>query len=269
MTLRESTRFEASVSQTPSIFTSFISICCAITVFLILQVFIQPQIASAVQIRSTPRSEDAIRRAKPQLEEALRKKFLEFGSPIFIRIFKESRKLEIWMQQQKTYQHFRTYEICEYSRTLGPKLVEGDKQSPEGFYFVKPPQLKPDSAYHLAINIGFPNEYDQKHKRTGSFIMVHGTDKEGDCVSEGCYSMKDEKIEEIYALADAALRNGQQLFRVHVFPFRMTEENMKTHRRERWFDFWKNLKEGYDYFEWTKRPPNVEVRNGRYVFEED
>ncbi|MBN4074106.1 2-dehydro-3-deoxyphosphooctonate aldolase, partial [bacterium AH-315-E10] len=66
--------------------------------------------------------------------------------------------------------------------------------------------------------------------------------------------------------ADAALRNGQKFFRVHCFPFRMTTKNIKKHNKSEWISFWENLKEGYDFFEETKQPPNVQVSNKRYVF---
>ena len=93
--------------------------------------------------------------------------------------------------------------------------------------------------------------------------MVHGS-----CVSLGCYAMRDEGIEEIFTLADAALRNGQPFFKVHIFPFRMTEENMRKHVNSEWYGFWENLKEGYDFFEeGGHNPPNVEVKNKQYVFE--
>jgi len=68
-------------------------------------------------------------------------------------------------------------------------------------------------------------------------------------------------------IADAAFRNGQPFFRVHIFPFRMTPENMERYRDHEWYSFWQNLKEGYDFFENHENiPPNVEVRGGRYVF---
>lgn len=98
--------------------------------------------------------------------------------------------------------------------------------------------------------------------RTGSALMIHGN-----CVSIGCYAMTDRYIEEIYALAEAALQNGQAFFRVHVFPFRMTDDNMSVHQDSQWRDFWINLQQGYEIFKHAGRPPNVEVQNGRYVFE--
>lgn len=216
----------------------------------------------AAEIPSSARSRAAIQRVKPSLESALRAKKLRLGAPIFVRILKESKQLEVWLDNGERFVPFKTYRICTYSGRLGPKRRRGDRQSPEGFYFVTPGRLNPSSEFHLAFNLGYPNAYDRAHGRTGSALMVHG-----DCVSIGCYAMTDAGIEEIYALADAALRDGQPFFRVHVFPFRMTADNMAKHARSRWKEFWENLKEGYDFFERTGRPPNVEVRGGRYVFD--
>ncbi|MEW6078699.1 MAG: murein L,D-transpeptidase family protein [Thermodesulfobacteriota bacterium] len=219
-------------------------------------------IAFSADLPSSRRSEDAIAKVKPVLEQELKDKGLNFGSPIYIRIFKETGELELWVKNSERFELFKTYEICFYSGGLGPKLMSGDQQSPEGFYFVKATQLNPNSQFHLSFNIGYPNAYDRVHGRTGSALMVHGN-----CVSIGCYAMTNKKIEEIYAMADAALRNEQPFFRVHIFPFRMTEINMNIHKQSEWFNFWENLKEGYDIFEAQKIPPNVLVKNKKYVFE--
>ena len=216
-----------------------------------------------IDVPSSARSRAAIERVAPVVERELRAKGLRIGSPLFIRIFKESGELEVWIEKNARFHLFRTYEICTFSGGLGPKLRRGDLQSPEGFYFVNPGRMNPFSQFHLSFNLGYPNAYDRHHGRTGSALMVHGN-----CVSIGCYAMTDAGIEEIYTIADAALRNGQRFFRVHVFPFRMTSENMGNHGDSRWHRFWENLKEGYDFFERSGRPPNVEVRTGRYIFED-
>lgn len=217
--------------------------------------------AVAQSIPSSSRSRAAITRVTPALTRDTAAQGLRFGAPIFIRVFKRSRELEVWIEQADRFRLFRTYPICDYSGALGPKLREGDNQSPEGFYFVTPERLNPASRFHLSFNLGFPNRYDRAHGRTGSYLMVHGN-----CVSIGCYAMTDEKIEEIFALGDAAFRNGQRFFRVHVFPFRMTEGQMNAARGSQWYAYWRNLKEGFDFFERTHRPPDTIVRNGRYVF---
>ena len=185
------------------------------------------------------------------------------GNPVFVRIFKEEALLEVWIKPNHEYVLFKQYPICAFSGHLGPKLKEGDKQSPEGFYKVTKHLLNPKSKFHLAFNLGYPNAYDKAHKRTGSYLMVHG-----ECVSIGCYAMTNAKIEEIYKLVDIALKKGQKYVQVHAFPFRMTEENMAEHEESQWYDFWTELKEGYDYFEAEKLPPQIKVKNGHYTIHE-
>ena len=215
-------------------------------------------------IPSSPRSRQAIERVRPELEKELGVKGLHWGSAVFIRIFKKESHLEVWLKNDGSFMFFKRYDICSYgSGGLGPKLREGDGMAPEGFYFVTPNQLNPSSNYHLAFNIGYPNAYDRYYGFTGSAIMVHG-----DCVSIGCYAMEDNPMEEIYALVDAAFRNGQAFFRIHVFPFRMTLLNMFRFRSNPNNSYWENLREGYLFFEENgNKPPNVIVRNGSYVFE--
>ncbi len=202
------------------------------------------------------------KKSQTPLSEAIAELGGQIGDPVYLRIFKEETELEVWMKHGERYHLIQTYPICAYSGDLGPKLREGDRQSPEGFYYVTKSRLNPNSRFHLSFNLGYPNRYDRAHGRTGSFLMVHG-----DCVSIGCYAMTDEKIEEIYELVEQALTQGQKIVRVHAFPFRMTEANMQRHRGEKWYGFWENLKEGYDWFERYHYPPNVTVKQKKYRFD--
>ncbi len=197
----------------------------------------------------------------PDLNAQLAKKRLKIGQPVFMRIFKQSSKLQVWIKHDGFFRHFKSYPICNYSGDLGPKLKEGDRQSPEGFYKVSKGQMNPNSTYHLSFNLGYPNKFDRTLGRTGSYLMVHGN-----CLSIGCYAMTDAGIEEIYLLADAALNNGQSFFRVHIYPFEMSAENLGKFRNSEWIDYWQNLKTGYDLFEQQKIPPDVSVKNKLYVF---
>ncbi len=215
-----------------------------------------------LKLSAHPRAMDAAARVRPALEADLSLQGLRLGDPIFIRAFKEERKVELFVEKEGTgCVLFRTYPIAAASGTLGPKLAEGDGQVPEGFYEVLPSAMNPDSRYHLSFNIGFPNAYDRHHHRTGSLIMLHGNR-----ISIGCLAMTDEKIEEIFTLADAALRNGQPSFPVHIFPFRMTPERMALASGNPDEAFWINLKEGYDHFEQNHTPPAIGVSGGRYTF---
>lgn len=196
------------------------------------------------------------------LERKIERLDMEVRSPILLRIFKEESVLEVWKEDRSgRFRLLEEYEICAWSGELGPKFKEGDRQAPEGFYTVSRGQMNPNSSYHLAFNIGFPNRFDRAHGRTGSHLMVHG-----DCSSRGCYAMEDAQIEEIYALAREAFAGGQRAFQVHAFPFRMTPQNMARHHDNEHFPFWEMLKEGNDHFEVTKQPPRIDVCGRRYVF---
>lgn len=199
----------------------------------------------------------------PRIAKILSQKGMSRGSPILARVFKEENKVEIWKQKTNgRYDLLASYEICKMSGKLGPKFVEGDRQSPEGFYTVRPAQMNPNSSYHLAFNVGYPNAFDRANNRSGANIMVHGA-----CSSSGCFSMNDGQMTEIYALARESFKGGQTEFQIQSFPFRMTPANMARYKDDPNYPFWKNLKEGYDHFEISKVPPKVDVCEKRYVFD--
>jgi murein L,D-transpeptidase YafK len=197
----------------------------------------------------------------PQTQARLAEKGMTEESPVLIRIFKAESELEVWKAKDNgRFYLFKTYPICSYSGGLGPKVEQGDRQAPEGFYNVSLEGMNPRSKYHLSFDVGFPNAYDRALGRTGSNIMVHG-----DCTSSGCYAMTDAVVEEIFTLARVALQNGQESIQIQAYPFRMTAANMTAHKDDKWFDFWKTLKEGYDSFEVSHLPPKVAVCEKRYV----
>lgn len=220
--------------------------------------YIPPPIKDAIW----PRDDISIVRARqtPVLNAGFATYNTTLGTPVYIRIFKEERELELWVQTPaETYALFKTYPICNHSGDLGPKLKEGDRQSPEGFYTVTKSALNPNSSYHLSFNLGFPNRFDRAQGRTGSFLMVHG-----DCVSIGCYAMTDPAIEEIYVAVEAALNNGLSAVPVHAFPFRPTPQRMSEASGHQWEDFWQQLAPAYRAFAQTSRPPQVSVIGDEY-----
>lgn len=201
---------------------------------------------------------DVRSRLLPKLHDQLVTRDLKLGQPAFIRIFKETHELELWLKAaDNQWKLFRNYPVATFSGTLGPKTREGDMQAPEGFYTVTQKQLNPASSYHLSFNIGYPNDYDLAHQRTGSLIMVHGK-----MISVGCFAMTDPLIEEIYLVVEAALNNAATV-PVHVFPFRMTEARLKT-ADPKHLDFWRSLQPAHDIFESSHRVPQITVENGRY-----
>lgn len=185
---------------------------------------------------------------------------LKLGAPVFMRIFKREFELEMWMKRGDRFELFATYPICMWSGNLGPKLKQGDRQAPEGFYTVDSAALNPNSQYHRSFNLGFPNAFDRAHARTGSLLMVHG-----DCRSIGCYAMTDRVIDEVWSILTSALAGGQKRVQVQVFPFRMTETNMSRHAANPNIGFWRQLQAGHDAFVRDHVPPLVSVCDGRYA----
>ena len=169
------------------------------------------------------------------------------------------------MKSNGEYALLKTYPMCRWSGQLGPKKKEGDMQVPEGFYTIAPGQMNPNSHYYLAFNVGYPNAYDRAYGRTGGTVMVHGV-----CSSAGCFSMTDEQVADIYAIARDSFRGGQREIQLQSYPFHMTAENLAKFRLDPNIDFWKDLKNGSDHFEVVKQEPPVacvrqalRVRRGR------
>jgi murein L,D-transpeptidase YafK len=199
----------------------------------------------------------------PKLLAAMAEKDMDLQSPMLVRLFKQEAELEVWKQDRSgRFALLKIYPICRWSGDLGPKVREGDRQAPEGFYAISPGQMNPQSAYYLSFNTGYPNAFDRALGRSGSQLMVHG-----DCSSRGCYAMTDEQISEIYSLGRESFFGGQKAFQLQAYPFRMTPVNMAKHRNNPNMPFWKMIKEGWDHFEVTRQEPKVDFCEKKYVFD--
>ena len=205
----------------------------------------------------------AMKELSPQMLATLQQKNMPKDSPLLIRVFKEESELEVWKQDTSgRYALLKVYPICRWSGDLGPKVKEGDRQAPEGFYPITPGLMNPNSNYYLAINTGFPNVYDKANNRHGAFLMIHG-----DCSSRGCYAMTDEEIGEIYSLARDAFLGGQKEIQLQAYPFRMTPANLAHHRNNPNLAFWQMIKEGDDHFQVSHLEPKINVCDRHYVFD--
>lgn len=150
---------------------------------------------------------------------------------------KDERRLEVWVAgPDGPWKHLRTYPVQGLSGRLGPKLKEGDFQVPEGLYRVE--SLNPNSLYHLALRVDYPNAEDRARGREdgrsalGSDIMIHGKS-----CSIGCLAMGDEAAEDLFVLA--AETGGDQVaiilspvdFRVRELPGDMPPVPVWTRQR--------------------------------------
>ena len=187
---------------------------------------------------------------------------------ILITAYKQEDILEIYAKNKndKTYKKIAEYKIAAKSGILGPKRMEGDLQVPEGFYYID--RFNPASSYYLSLGINYPNEADRKKsnaKKLGGDIFIHGAN-----VTIGCMPMTDDKIKEIYLYAIYAKDNGQSKIPVYIFPFKMTDDNFNYYKKiyeSSLIDFWKNIKEGYDIFQNTKKEITIKIdNNGNYIF---
>ncbi len=241
--------------------TWFSTLAILIVGLIVLMPLVGRSVLARTGLAPANRAQLAAQRVTPTLTRELQPLGLRLGDPLFVRIYKAEAQLQIWMKHGQRFVLFKRYPICTFSGTLGPKVRQGDGQAPEGFYSVGLGQLNPFSSYHLSFNLGYPNAYDRAWSRTGSALMVHGN-----CVSIGCYAMGDDAIEEIYTLLEAALRAGQGAVPVHIFPFAMTDSDDARFNDPNWGEFWRNLREGHDWFEHHGVPPRVRVRDRQYVF---
>lgn len=181
------------------------------------------------------------------------------GDPVFIRIIKEKRLLELWMQPsgQQEYVIVKKYPILGMSGTLGPKTKKGDLQAPEGFYQTSASALNPNSSYHLSFNVGYPNSWDRTQSRTGSHIMVHGSD-----VSVGCFAMGDPGVEEIYRTVEAYVKSkpGKKTVPIQIYPFEPSPWRMVMENKSKHYPFWCFLCDAWNWTEKNRAPAPVVVR---------
>src|ERR1700726_1531360 len=199
----------------------------------------------------------------PKLLAKMEAQDMDLQSPMLVRLFKQEAELEVWKQDRTgRFALLKTYPICRWSGDLGPKVREGDRQAPEGFYSISPGQMNPQSAYYLSFNTGYPNAFDRALGRSGSQLMVHG-----DCSSRGCYAMTDEQIAEIYSLGRESFFGGQRAFQLQAYPFKMTPVNMAKHRNNPNMPFWKMIKEGWNHFEVRGQAPKADLWEKKYVFD--
>jgi murein L,D-transpeptidase YafK len=212
--------------------------------------------------------------ARNATDAALRNRFEAMGldyptGEIFIRVFKHERVLELWARSDdaEPFTLVTAYPVCALPGQLGPKQRLGDLQVPEGFYFID--EFNPVSAYHLSLRVDYPNLADRMRRQAlalGGDIFIHGG-----CETVGCVPIEDHNIRELYWIAAQARGAGQAVIPVHIFPARLDDDRLawleQTFSPEpALLEFWRNLAEGYAYFETTRRVPWVTVsEDGRYA----
>jgi murein L,D-transpeptidase YafK len=214
--------------------------------------------ASALENQQTSAAESE---PVPALAKDYTKRGLKPGAPVFLRIYKQQAVIELWVSQGARYKLFKAYPICKYSGGLGPKLEEGDRQAPEGVYYIRASDLIVNQRWHRAMDLNFPNAFDLANGRTGSGIFIHGK-----CSSIGCFALKDADVEELYEAVATALEAGQVRVPVLSLPFPMTGANLKNAGMPENSEFWLSLKRASDMFNRDRLPPSALLCGTRYGF---
>jgi murein L,D-transpeptidase YafK len=218
---------------------------------------------------SCSRVSDACKKYDDTLSKEFKKKGIAYPpKDIYLRAFKSQNEMELWARNTETseYKLIKTYRICSISGALGPKRAQGDRQVPEGYYFIE--EFNPKSDFYLALGLNYPNFSDSLLGKgnLGGDIYIHGG-----CVTIGCMPMTDDGIKELYTVCLNAYMNGQEYIPVHIFPTRLTKNGLSYLNREFGKDpakqqFWTDLKAGYEYFEkYHKLLPVMYSPDGRYV----
>lgn len=218
------------------------------------------------------RVKTAYKEKEKRIKDLLEKKRINVHTmEIFIRAFKKEEVLEVWAKNklENIFKLIIQYKFCAGSGELGPKRRQGDFQIPEGFYFID--RFNPWSNFYLSLGINYPNRSDRilgNKRDPGGDIFIHGN-----CVTIGCIPITDDKIKELYILAVEAKSNGQRKIPVHIFPAKLNTKNFEYLKdnfsdRADFIEFWKNIREGYKFFENNKSLPKITVlANGNYKFE--
>lgn len=219
---------------------------------------------------SCTRVSEAWKKYNDSLSKDFKKKNVAYPpKDIFLRAFKAQNELEVWGRNTETseYKLVKVMHICALSGVLGPKRAEGDRQVPEGYYFIE--DFNPKSEYYLSLLLNYPNYSDNllsNKGRKGGDIYIHGG-----CVTVGCMPMTDEGIQELYTLCLNAKVNGEENIPVHIYPTRLNKNGWNYLIKEyvnypESQVFWQSLKAGYDYFEkYHKLLPVMYTPEGKYV----
>jgi hypothetical protein len=163
--------------------------------------------------------DDVQREAGPRVRAALESAFLSAGltyppRELTVLAFKQEKRLELWARDDNAYVFVKEFPLLAASGKSGPKLLEGDRQVPEGIYAIE--YLNPNSSYYLSMKLDYPNEFDRTHAEAdgrttlGGDIFIHGN-----AVSIGCLAIGDEAAEQLFVLTSLV---GEENVRVIIGP---------------------------------------------------
>ncbi|MBF0204271.1 MAG: L,D-transpeptidase family protein [Desulfamplus sp.] len=157
---------------------------------------IQSTIKNNIDMRSTVEGKQVKKQYEiNMLPSALVKSPREGASAIVVE--KDSQTIRVYTSKNGVY--LKALETaCSTGEVDGPKMLKGDKKTPEGIYFFK--QAHEDRFLtpiygKRAFTTDYPNFFDRLRGRTGSAIWIHGTNKILKPMdSNGCVAMNNDDV---------------------------------------------------------------------------
>ncbi len=145
-------------------------------------------------------------RADPLWRARFEARGLKYPPPSLLLVtWKRERALEVYARAEAdaAWVFVHRFDVLAASGGPGPKLREGDRQVPEGYYRLA--GLNPNSSYHLSMKVDYPTTFDreqaarQGREDLGGDIFIHGR-----AASIGCVAIGDPGIEELFVLVARA-----------------------------------------------------------------
>ncbi len=243
-------------------------------------------------------------RIEQLIGESYKQKCLELNvvyPPKFVlfRAFKLEGEFEIWVADKRSdsLKLLANIPICAIDQEPGPKLMQGDGKTPEGFYTCRIYYGSPNSFMWIKLNnneindfgsVGYGSSFKlcleypltidtERTKRfspghnPGSAICVHGN-----CVTAGCISFENKNFLPVFL---SSCFHDSKLYgypKIHIFPFRFSdvliekysEQTASFMNKAEITVFWNEIRKAYDLFNINKKALKISYQNNTYNFTE-
>ena len=134
---------------------------------------------------------------------------------IDIIIVKKSERILYAVKDDKI---IKKYDIAIGQNPEGHKLKEGDKKTPEGYYFID--GKNPKSKFFLSLHMSYPNFHDKKvaeknNLNPGSHIAILGLPSlsilsqylyNGSDWTDGCIALNNTDMKELWDMSDEGIQ---------------------------------------------------------------
>jgi hypothetical protein len=124
-------------------------------------------------------------------------------------------KMEHYLDVYKDGIQLAQFDIEMGSNWIGHKQYRGDKATPEGHYFIVKKREKPKTIYHKALELNYPNLYDEElfyksienghlpwDAEIGGSIEIHGEGGTGSNWTDGCIALKNSDMDSLFNLVE-------------------------------------------------------------------